>query len=345
MKIVVLAGGLSPEREVSLTSGSLIANALAGEGHAVLLVDAYLGIELDPTVSPDDLFKTDVRYSYTVSEEEPDLDVLKLQSDMGDALIGKNVIAICKIADVVFLALHGASGENGQLQATLDSYGIRYTGSDYVGSLLAMDKDISKKLLSAANVPCPNGITIECGSASLEEIEEQVGYPCVIKPCSCGSSVGINMAENRKELERAIALAAKYENRILVEKRIIGREFTMGVLDDVALPPVEIIPRAGFYDYKNKYQVGLTEEICPAVLPDSEIKRMGDISLCAFRALRLRDYARFDYIRDENGQFWCLEANTLPGMTPTSLLPQEAAAIGISYGALCVRLAELAQKH
>ena len=345
MKIVVLAGGLSPEREVSLTSGSLIANALAEAGHAVLLVDVYLGIDLDPRVPLDSLFRSDVQYSYAVSEEEPDLGTLKLRSGMGEALVGKNVIEVCRASDVVFLALHGASGENGQLQATLDSYGIRYTGSDYIGSLLAMDKDISKKLLDAAGVLSPKGVSVECGAESLGEIEEAVGYPCVIKPCSCGSSVGINMAENREELERALALAEKYENRILVEKRIIGREFTMGVVDGVALPPVKIIPKEGFYDYKNKYQAGLTEEICPAELPADEVDRLSEISLRAFRALRLRDYARFDFIRDAEGLFWCLEANTLPGMTPTSLLPQEAAAVGISYGALCVKLAELALKH
>ncbi len=345
MKIVVLAGGLSPERDVSLSSGSLIANALAEEGHAVLLLDVYLGIETDPSVPLNSLFRTDSCYSYKVSEEEPDLDALKRQSGMGDALVGKNVISVCKAADVVFLALHGASGENGQLQATLDSYGIRYTGSGYVGSLLAMDKDISKKLLASEGVLCPVGVTVECGQEDLEEMEKTVGYPCVIKPCSCGSSVGINMARNREELKEALDLAARYENRILVEKRIIGREFTMGILDGVTLPPVEIIPKAGFYDYKNKYQAGLTEEICPAELSDVEIKRLSEISLRAFRALRLRDYARLDYILDAEGRFWCLEANTLPGMTPTSLLPQEAAAVGISYASLCVRIAELALKH
>ncbi len=345
MKIAVLAGGFSPERDVSLTSGSLIANALQGEGHSVLLVDAYLGVELDPAVPVEQLFSTDTTYSYAVSEEEPDLEALRENSGMGDALIGRNVIAVCKAADIVFLALHGASGENGQIQATLDAYGIRYTGSDYVGSLLAMDKDISKKLLSAAGVRCPIGKTILCGEADEEMIEKEVGYPAVIKPCSCGSSVGISMADNREELERALRLAAKYEERILVERRIVGREFTVGVLDGLVLPPIEIIPRVGFYDYKNKYQVGLTKEICPAKISEEETRELGEIALRAFSALRLRDYARFDFIQDQSGVFWCLEANTLPGMTPTSLLPQEAESVGISYGALCARIAELALKH
>lgn len=342
MKIAVLAGGLSPEREVSLTSGSLIANALAGEGHAVVLLDVYLGTDAAPDSG---IFRTDISYSHAVSETEPDLETLKRTSGNGEALIGRNVIDICLLADVVFLALHGASGENGQIQATLDSYGIRYTGSGYVGSLLAMDKDISKKLLLAEGVRTPRGITVETTAADPSEIEKAVRYPLVVKPCSCGSSVGISMVDGREDLVRALALAAQYEDRILIEERIIGREFTMGVIDGVPLPPVEIIPKAGFYDYKNKYQTGLTEEICPAELPREECAEMGEISLRAFRALRLRDYARFDYIRDVDGNFWCLEANTLPGMTPTSLLPQEAAAVGISYSALCVKLAEMALKH
>ena len=345
MKIAVLAGGFSPEREVSLTSGSLIANALQKKGHAVVLVDAYLGLDLDNIDSIDRIFTSDTAYSYRVSEVEPDLESLKERSGMGNALIGKNVISVCKAADIVFLALHGASGENGQIQATLDSYGIRYTGSGYVGSLLAMDKDISKKLLLTAGIRCPNGKTVLSDSIDFDEIEREVGYPAVIKPCSCGSSVGISMADNRDELERALRLAAKYEERILVEKRIIGREFTIGVLDGMPLPPIEIIPKVGFYDYKNKYQEGFTEEICPAKISECEIKEMGEIALRAFFALRLRDYARFDFIQDTSGYFWCLEANTLPGMTPTSLLPQEAAACGISYGTLCVKIAELALKH
>ena len=342
MRILVLAGGLSPEREVSLTSGSLIANALASEGHDVLLLDVYLGAESIPTKES---FKRDVHYTHSVSEREPDLCLLKAESDNGEALIGKYVIEACRLADVVFLALHGASGENGQIQATLDAFGIRYTGSGYVGSLLAMDKDLSKKLLSAAGVPTPCGLTVEAGLEDAEMIERTVGYPMVVKPCSCGSSVGISMVNDRSELLAALHHAFKYENRILVEKRIVGREFTMGVIDGSYLPPVEIITKEGFYDYKNKYQAGCTEEVCPAELPTEEVGKMGGLALKAFEAIRLRDYARFDFIRDHSGNFWCLEANTLPGMTPTSLLPQEAAAIGMSYGKLCVTLAELALRH
>lgn len=346
MKIAVLAGGLSPEREVSLTSGSLIANALLEEGHRVALVDVYLGIQENSSgASLEDLFRSDGRYHHAVSRDEPDLELLKRESGRGNVLIGEHVIDICLLADVVFLALHGASGENGQIQATLDVHGIRYTGSGYVGSLLAMDKDLSKKILMSAGVRTPIGITVDPNAIDIEKIERAVGYPAVVKPISCGSSVGISMVDDRESLLSALSLARKYDQPIMVEKRIFGREFTIGIVDGVPLPPVEIIPKTGFYDYQNKYQAGLTEEICPARLDDAACMRMGEISLRAFEALHLRDYARLDYIMDADGEFWCLEANTLPGMTPTSLLPQEAAAIGMSYNQLCLKLAQMALKH
>lgn len=340
MKILVLAGGYSPERDVSLTSGTLIANALVDEGHSVCLADVYLGIK-DSTVS-DDMFKRDKIEPYKVKNTVPDLALLKEQSGNGDALIGKGIIELCRLADVVFLALHGAMGENGQLQATLDNYGIKYTGSEYVGSLLAMDKDLSKKIFRDAGVRTPDWIYASARNFRIETVEERIGYPCVVKPCSCGSSVGISIVDDREGLERALCEAAKYEDSVLVEKKIEGRELTVGILDGRVLPSIEIIPTEGFYDYKNKYQAGKTVEICPAPIDDGIKEALSEETVLAFSALRLSGYARFDYIVDENGDPWCLEANTLPGMTPTSLLPQMAAADGMSYGELCSKIVELA---
>ncbi len=337
MKIAVLAGGYSPERDVSLTSGSLIANALAEEGHQVCLADVYLGI------APDEIaFTEEKRAVYQVSHRVPDLAALKAESGNGEALIGKGIIELCRAADVVFLALHGAMGENGQLQATLDNYGIKYTGSGYVGSLLAMDKDISKKMFLGAGVNTPPWIYLSAKACDISLVEEKIGYPCVVKPCSCGSSVGISMAENREELTVALAAAACYEDTILVEKKIEGRELTVGILCGAVLPAVEIIPTEGFYDYRNKYQAGKTVELCPAPIDDGLKAVLAEQTKLAFEALRLSSYARFDYIVDGEGKPWCLEANTLPGMTPTSLLPQMAAAVGIPYGKLCCRIAESA---
>jgi len=342
MNIAVLAGGYSPERDVSLTSGSLIANALIDEGHNVCLADVYLGI--DGTDDAKSLFNKEKKPIHKVTHSVPDLDALKASSGNGDALIGKGIIDLCRAADVVFMALHGAMGENGQLQATLDSYGIKYTGSGYVGSLLAMDKDISKKMFVGAGVNTPEWMYISAKQVDIDEIEQRIGYPCVVKPCCCGSSVGISIPENRAELENALKEAEKYEDSILIEKKISGREFTVGILDGEVLPAVEIIPTEGFYDYKNKYQAGKTIELCPAPIDDDLMSILAEQTKLAFDALRLSGYSRFDYIVDKDGKPWCLEANTLPGMTPTSLLPQMAAAVGITYGKLCCKIVDLALK-
>ena len=345
MKIVVLAGGYSPERDVSLASGSLIANALLDKGHQTLLLDLYLGMEWDGK-DADSLFlsaESKQRYHYEIPTVEPDLKKLKEDRAKGDALIGPNVLSICREADVVFLALHGGMGENGQLQAVLDSYAIPYTGSGYAGCLLAMDKDITKQLLRRKKIPTADWETFYPEDQT-DDCFEKIEYPCVVKPLDCGSSIGISFAENVEELKNAVALARNYCSGIMVEKVIKGREFSVGILGEKALPVIEIIPKQGFYDYTNKYQPGLTEEICPADLSDEDTCRVQKLAEQVHKALRLSGYSRIDFIRDDTGVFYCLEANTLPGMTPTSLLPQEAAAVGISYEELCQRLAEDAWK-
>ncbi|MCL2320639.1 MAG: D-alanine--D-alanine ligase [Oscillospiraceae bacterium] len=339
MKVVVLAGGLSPERDVSLASGSLIANALMENGHKVFLLDLYKGIA---SIS-DDLFvdsTSNKRFEYKVENTEPDLEALKREVNNGDSLIGKNVIELCLNADVVFLALHGDIGENGKLQALFDCYGIKYTGSSYTASLLAMDKDIAKKLMVYNNIKTANWklVNIKEHDENLNDIE----FPCVVKPCSCGSSVGVSIVKNKGEFLEAIESAKKYEENILIEKMIKGREFSIGILEGEALPIIEIIPKEGFYDYKNKYQAGFTKEVCPAEIDEATTKMLQDIAKKVHNALRLGSYARIDFILDEAGEAFCLEANTLPGMTPTSLLPQEARAIGISYNELCERILNLA---
>lgn len=334
LKIVVLAGGYSPEREVSLTSGSLIANALIENGHRVLLLDVYVGLRELPR-DVDSLFVTLPYPIHRVCEQVPDLEALRASCQNGDALIGANVLRLCSMADKTFLALHGSMGENGQLQATLDTHGIRYTGSGYLGSAVAMDKDLSKRLMRDAGVPTPEWVYYDVNSGNLSEIVETLGLPVVVKPCDCGSSVGVSMVDSEQELEEAVRRVAAWGRYALIERKIEGRELTVGVINGRALPSVEILPpEEGFYDYKNKYQ-GTTREICPAPIPAETETRIGELALRAFKALRLGGYARFDFMMDTQGELWCLEANSLPGMTPTSLLPQEAAALGISYRELC----------
>lgn len=342
MKILILAGGLSPERDVSLVSGSLIARALADRGHKILLADVYEGIEVGNN-EISELFTSDPASVDAISESVPDLDAVRAKCGGRAAKIGPGVLEAAKYADAVFLALHGDMGEDGSLQATLDNYGIKkYTGSGYAGSLLAMDKDISKRMMRLDGIPTPDWMYYDVKNNTTEDILNNIGLPCVVKPTACGSSVGVSIVHSESELEAAIDFAASYESKIVVEKKVTGREFSVGVLGENALPPIEIIPKSGFYDYKNKYQSGMTEEICPAVLTEQQTKKVQTYAKAVFDCLRLSGYARADFIMDEDGEFWCLEVNNLPGMTPMSLLPQEAAAAGIGYGELCEMIVNMA---
>jgi len=335
MKIVVVAGGLSPERDVSLSSGSLIANALIDIGYEVCLVDLYTGVEI---------LKSGGEYSYAVPEHEPDLDKLKQDANNGNALIGWSVIELCKSADLVFIGLHGDIGENGKLQAIFDAFGIIYTGTGYIGSLLAMDKDLAKAIMRQNNILTPDWEIIPRTLRETSNASEGDApfFPCVVKPCGCGSSVGVSIVRNKAEYISALEYAKKYEEKIMVEKMIEGREFTVGVLDNQALPVIEIIPNEGFFDYKNKYQPDATLEVCPAEIDREFAEEMKDIALQVHNILRLGSYSRIDFIADSSGNIYCLEANTLPGMTPTSLLPREAAAIGITYSELCDKIVKMA---
>lgn len=337
MKIVVLAGGLSPERDVSLTSGALIANALIENGNQVCLLDLYIGEDLSDR-SIDDLFFTQddgKKFEYSVPRQAPDLDQLKRDYGQGDKKIGPNVLKICMAADIVFMALHGDIGENGQLQATFDCFDIKYTGTGYGGSFLAMDKLIAKKLMNAAGIKNADWLYLRQGQA-LPEIE----VPCVVKPLNCGSSIGVSIVQTPEELEQALDYAFRYAPDVLIEDYIPGRELQVGVLLGQALPVIEIIPEGGFYDYENKYQAGMAVEVCPAEIPEAKTRELQELARRVHEALNLGSYSRVDFIMTAAGEIYCLEANTLPGMTPTSLLPQEAAAVGISYNQLCQMIAD-----
>ena len=326
MKIVVLAGGMSPERDVSLSSGALIATALMERGHSVALADVYKPIN---TAEIDKMFRSEGKYEYRVPASEPDLDNLKKDFGEGERLIGRGIIELCEKADAVFLALHGGMGEDGRIEALLESCGIKHSGSDYASCHLAMDKALTKAIFESNGIPTPKW-NLYCD----EDISE-IPTPCVVKPCGCGSSVGVTIVETPRELEKAISLAKSYGAKVMIEEKITGREFSVGILGGKALPAIEIIPKTGFYDYKNKYQAGATEEICPADLAESQAEEMGRIALRAHNALGLGMYSRLDFLMDRDGNFFCLEANALPGMTPSSLLPQEAKAAGIDYITLC----------
>ncbi len=338
MNIVVLAGGISPERDVSLSSGTMIYRALKENGHQAILVDVYLGYETALNESLKDVFEKEEDWAKeikAVGVENPDIEAIKaMRADGGKNFFGPNVIALCQTADVVFMALHGESGENGKIQACFDLMGVTYTGTDFVSSALAMDKGLAKELFRYHGIPTPAGISLKKG----EIAKEQVAYPCIVKVNSGGSSVGVYIAQNKAEYEKALAEAFCYEDEVIVEQYIQGREFSVGVMAGEALPVIEIAPLQGFYDYKNKYQAGSAIETCPADLSEEKTREMQQCAEKVFQVLRLKNYARMDFMMDAKGQLFCLEANTLPGMTPTSLLPQEAAAVGISFAQLCEKI-------
>ena len=342
MKIVVLAGGTSTERDVSLVTGAMIYKALKKKNHDLVLLDVYLGYEGDAS----DIFSIDKDWSEnfgTISEINPDISAVKaLRHDNPECAIGPNVIEICSQADIVFLALHGQNGEDGKIQAMFDLLDIKYTGTDYISSALSMDKAISKELFTKYGIPTPKGITICKGDRQI--VDAWSIYPCIVKVNCGGSSVGVYMAEDKTQLEEALEKAFKYESRVIIEQYIAGREFSIGVMDGKALPIIEIAPKVGFYDYKNKYQAGSTVETCPADLDANVTKAMQSCAETVYRALRLKTYARMDFRMDSEFNFYCLEANTLPGMTPTSLLPQEAAAIGVNFEELCQQIIDISMK-
>ncbi len=341
MKIAVLCGGLSSERDVSISSGTQVAKALKARGHEVLLVDLFLGYTAEFKDISEVFYTGQELGTFSVGEEAPDIKQVKAMRGGSECRIGPNVIEICKAADITFLALHGEEGENGKLQAAFDLHGIKYTGCSYLGSALAMNKSLSKTLFAAGGIKAPEGIKLDRGA----EPYANVGFPCVVKPCSGGSSVGTSVVNSAGDYEKALELAFEYEEQVLVEKFVRGRELTVGVMDGKAMPVIEIIPKQGFYDYKNKYQSGATVELCPAPIGDSATKRIQTLAEEVNKALMIDAYCRVDFLWDEAEDImYCLEANTLPGMTPTSLIPQMGRELGMDYGELCEKIIEVSLK-
>ena len=345
MKIVVLCGGLSPERNVSLSSGKKIAAALAARGHQVVPMDMFFGLE-DFAGDLSGIFDHPPALNFDViSEIAPDLEQIRASRRwQSGSQFGLHVLEVCQMADVVFMALHGRIGEDGRVQATFDMLGIPYTGSGFLGSAIAMDKDLTKRLVAPEGVSTPAWQLVESAKLDVEEVCANAVYPCVVKPDDSGSSIGVAIAQNEAELRAALADAAKEGSRILVEQYVSGREVQIGILGDSCLPSIEIIPAEGFYDYKNKYQPGAAREITPAPIPPETEAELARQAMIVFRTLGLRAYSRADFILDAEGKLWFLEINTLPGMTPTSLVPQEAAVEGISYGELCEKIISLSME-
>lgn len=335
MKITVLCGGISTERDVSLKTSSRVANALSGKGHDVVMIDVFFGAREIPDFS--------ARYDYFAMAEELKGKKTEITKERIEetGLMGPNVWETCKASDIVFIGLHGANGEDGKVQAAFEGAGIRYTGSDSKSSALAMSKALTKDRISPY-IRMPKGIVM-----TKEEFERNRGAdcviqtPCVIKPSNGGSSLGVMLIRDDKEFTEALEEDFRYDDTILIEELIRGRELTQGVLNGQALPVVEIIPgEDSWYDYENKYN-GKTLEICPAEIPEEIFREISETSVRFGNLLGLSVYYRIDYVLTDDGVLYALEANSLPGMTDTSLVPQEAKAIGMDYPELCEKIIEI----
>lgn len=349
MDIVVLAGGLSTERDVSFKTGEMVAKALRENGHRVILLDVFMGYS-DKEEILDRIFERAEEISVHVEgipETAPDLAKVKAQrADQTDNFFGPNVIGLCQRADIVFMALHGENGENGKIQAAFDLFGIRYTGTGYLGSALAMDKGRSKQLFGLSGIPTPKGTAIERDTKVERADELDLRLPCVVKPCCGGSSIGVSIVRTENEFGEALQEGFRWEDKLIIEEYVEGREFSVGVIDGKALPVIEIAPVEGFYDYKNKYKAGSAVETCPAELPAAVAGKMQSYAEQAAQVLGLDTYSRSDFLLNAENEIFCLEANTLPGMTPTSLLPQEAQVIGMDFRQLCEKLIDISlQKY
>lgn len=329
MKVALLTGGTSSERDVALSSGLQVAAALRERGHTVSVVDLATGFV--PRDRESELLPGGI------GREPPPLDKLKaLQRGMLSAGLGE--VPVIRDADVIFLALHGGQGENGTLQALLDVIGVPYTGSGQLGSAVAFDKDTAKHVLRDAGVGVPEWILAPADAAS---VAKKPGFPCIVKPSNEGSSVGLSLVREPGKLAEAIALAGRYDNAVMIEEYIAGRELTVGILGGRALPVIEIIAKHELFDYECKYTPGMSEEF-PAELTPVLESGLQDAALRAHRALKLGGYSRIDFRVDEKGGIFCLEANTLPGLTPGSLIPKAAKAAGMNFPDFCDAICRLA---
>ena len=342
MNIVVLCGGSSTERAVSLVTGEQVCRALREIGNNAVLLDVFTGHE-DFDIEKafgDDNYSIEAELEY-IKDNSEDFEALKKSRK---EFFGPCVLKSCKKADIVFLALHGMNGEDGRIQGTFDLMGIKYTGSDYLGSAIAMNKAVTKQIFKEQGVPVAKSFFIKKNDTKRSVYDYDLEYPVVVKTNCGGSSIGVYIAHNDNEYNASLNAAFAMENQVLVESYIEGREFSVAVIDYKTLPIIEIIPKEGFYNYENKYKEGATIEKCPAQIPEDVAIKIQRAAYKAAKALGLSVYCRIDILTDKDFNCYCLEANTLPGMTPTSLVPQEAKAIGMDFPQLCQYLIDISLK-
>jgi D-alanine-D-alanine ligase len=332
MRVTVLTGGTSAERDVALASAVQVIGALRSRGHEVAVVDTARGYI--PEADENRLL------SAVVGTEPPPIAQLRAL-ERGLLLSGLANLAAVRDADVLFLALHGGRGEDGTIQTLLEMIGVPYTGSGRLGSAMAMDKDISKRLFQSAGVPTAGWVM---APAARHRVDRDFGWPLVVKPSKQGSTVGLSVVKSSKDYEQAVEFARQYDDEVMIEAFVPGRELTVGVLQGRALAVGEIIPRHEIFDYECKYTPGMSQEIFPADLPPAISQECSRLGLLAHEALKLGGYSRVDFRLTPAGDLFCLEVNTLPGLTATSLLPQSARAVGIEFPELCEQICRVARR-
>jgi D-alanine-D-alanine ligase len=327
-QVTVVTGGSTPERDVAFAGAAQVVQALRQRGYPVAVVDT-VGGPLSPAAQRKCLVTSVGRTPPT----EAELRLLE-ERELGPRLVDLPEVAE---ADLVFLVVHGRPGEGGTLQAVLEAAGIAYTGSGPLGSALAMDKDVAKRLFREAGISTAPWVMWPAAASDIEAL----GLPLIVKPSKVGSTVGLSVVRSRKEIEPAVEAALRFDDEVMLERFIPGREITCGVLGDRSLAVGEIIPSHEIFDYECKYTPGMSREVFPADLPEAITERVRADALAAHRALKLRDFSRVDFRLSPDGTAFCLEANTLPGLTGTSLLPQSAAAVGIDFPELCDTICRL----
>ena len=324
-KIALLVGGTSPERAVSKMSGKGILQALKNLKYPTKIIDPAYGLH-----QPKDEEQFFLEKDYSEISNRNIIDAVN--SDL------------LNDADVVFSAMHGKWAEDGTVQSLLELRRLKYTGSKVLASSLAMDKEMSKVIFRQAGVQTADWISVTSNFSKsiLKQVKDKIGFPCVIKPNDQGSTVGLTLVKEEKEISAAIKLALQFSSKALIEKYIPGRELTVAILQDKALPVLEIVPKSGFYDYKHKYTSGMSEYIVPAQILENVAKKAQHQALIAFQSIGCDGYARIDFRMNEKDELFCLEVNTLPGMTPTSLVPKAAKAVGISFEELVEKIIQQA---
>lgn len=333
MRVTVITGGATAERAVAFAGAAQVVAALRSRGHQVHVVDLAGGLLSEAA---------EARLLVGVSGPPvpPTAELRQNERRMLSEELAS--LPLVRGADVVFPVVHGGPGEGGILQALLDVIGVPYTGSGPLASALAVDKDLSKRLFRAAGVPVPAWFL---APVSPEDVSTALGWPVIVKPSKQGSTVGLTLVKHAKDLDAAVAEAARHDDEVLAEQFIPGRELTVGVLGDVPLPVGEIIPRHELFDYECKYTPGMSEEVFPAKLDAKRARQLQELALTAHRSLKLGGYSRVDFRLSSDGDMFCLEANNLPGMTATSLFPQAARAAGLEYAEMCERICSLARNN